>query len=162
MIGSGVLEVLCEEIKDEINDLFTHHKFAKTDSSYIRVFSKATVRGTTFFSKNNKRVKKRNSYTVSYVTASNPVNYGLIENFFTVDCHHMAVLQNLQIVDTLPPRKLSGDDLTTRALLFEDYLIYSEGARKVVFMHQIERKCCNLTNSHLNILTPNVNNVELE
>ena len=45
----------------------------------------------------------------------------------------------------------------TQALLFEDYLTYSEGTIVYIFAHQIRDKCCNLSNSGWKLLTPIVN-----
>lgn len=93
MVGQGTLETLCEEEIDEFNHVLTTHNYTATKSSFVRAFSKAIIRGMKVFTRPNQRLKKRNSHTVLYQSVSGSSKYGLIEKFFTVDGHHMAVTQ---------------------------------------------------------------------
>lgn len=160
MIGKGVLESIAED-KAEINQFLTSHKHSPTEALYVRVFSKAIIGGKTFFTKANRRVKKRNTYTVSYSSSSSELNYGAIEKFIQVDDHHLAVIQEL-ITAPLCEIPVNFATAASQSILFQNYLRYTEGTRKLVFVHQIVQKCCNLSNNDCKYLTFNVNDIELE
>lgn len=164
MIGKGVFEALTDKDKDEINCLLTHHHFPPTEAKFACVFAKATINGITYFGENNRRVKKRNSYTISYSSSPNTKRYGLIAKFFTVEGHHLAVLQDLIIDGTGPQNGISVLIATavSQAKLFEDYFTYSIGTERIIFMNQIVQKCYNLSRNGWNLFTSSINDVEIE
>ena len=161
MIGSGVLQNIFDEELDEIDHLLTSHGCTTTKAQYKRVFTKAIVRGITFSSKDNSRMKKRNAYTISH-SSSESTNYGLIQNFFQVDDHHIAVIHDLSVKSAALPSNICDYTTTilSQGVLFEDYITYSEGEKRLIFVNQIINKCCNLTNNNWKLLTLKVNKVE--
>ena len=46
-----------------------------------------------FFSVNNKRVKKRNGYTIMFRESSTNQCYALVEKFISVNGHHIAAVK---------------------------------------------------------------------
>lgn len=75
------------------------------------------------------------------------------------------MVQELSIISSGPSRYVPESVATwsTQAILFDNYLTYVEGTKKLIFLHQIKSViCCNLSNPGWKLLTTEVNNVELE
>lgn len=163
MVGQGRLVPLATEEVRDINKLLKDSD--SLQASHVQVYYKAIIKGKLFFSKDYAREKKRNSYTISFSEqpAASPC-YAFIEKFISVNEEKLVLIQELSIICRGPPDGVSDSVATTssQTLLFEDYLTYTEGARKCIFAHQIMNKCCNLTNCGWKLFTPLVNDVELE
>ena len=102
--------------------------------------SKVKIDGNMFFSKNYKRVTKRNSYTISYSKPpSNCVYYGLIENFLSANGHYLAAIRTLEIISTGPIHPFSEDIIAidSKKILFSDYLTFEYGSHAFILVNQI-------------------------
>lgn len=127
--------------------------------------TKPVIKGKGFFTKENKRVKRRNSYTIAFsVPFSNSFSYGIVEKFLKINDHYLATVTELTIQCAGPPQDITVGTITdeSRGTLFEDYLTYKEGNKKIIFMHQILEKSFNLTNGDWKLLCLPVNGVEFE
>ena len=167
MVGRGFTHNLADEEVCHVNQLLSSNDLQLLDSPAVRSYSKAVVKGKTIFSKMNIRVKKRNSYTVAYTDPnSDSVCFGIIERFITAttNCYTLAVVNQLAIQHVGPPHDFK-DTLTkdSHALLFENYVTFSvKNEFKIIFVHNILKKCFNLTNSSWSVLTIPVNSIENE
>lgn len=164
MVGNGEVTDLIEQEVEEVNVLLQSHGFSPVSSPTVRIFTKAMIKGKDFFSKHRKRVKKHNSYTITYTSQSSSINNGIIEKFLCVNSHSIVCVINLSVQSTGPPYIIPDTVCTQRSkkLLFSNYLTYTEGQKSFVFMDQILHKCINLSNNNWNVLTCAVNNVEFE
>ena len=145
--------------------MLRHHNASPlTACASATVFHKALIQGKYFYAKENKRVTRRNSYTVSFCLLSAHIRYGLIERFLTINGEHFALIQELQIHGRGPPIRIPDSVVTaaSQALLFEDYLTVKQGPKLHIFAHQIRSLYCNLATSEWNLITPPVNSIELE
>lgn len=147
--------MLTHDEASKINSLLNSRGFTQISVGIVtRVHYKVKLRGKCYFAQLNRRVKKRNSYTIAYSSCFKPINYGLIEKFIVLMNHNIAIVKNVKVNSI-------GSSEIERALL-EDYLQYEEGEICCIFVHQIIEKCFNLTNNGLNLLAFPVNNVEFE
>ena len=165
MVGKGVSFTLEDKQIDELNQLLTNYNLLPLSSPHVRIYDKAVIRGKVFFTKENKRVKRRNSYTIAFsVPFSNSFSYGIVEKFLKINDHCLAIVTELTIQCAGPPRGIILGTITdeSRGILFEDYLTYKEGNKKIIFMHQILEKSFNLTNEDWKLLCLPVNDVEFE
>lgn len=162
MIGKGSTIVLTEEELHKINDFLMMYNISPVMSPCVCVFSRAVFNRNTYYSKERQQFKKRNAYTVAYFTSSSEsvlVKYGLVEKFYLIDDHHIALIRELETRNTGPPHDIADTIVTVESqkILFSDYLTYSEGETAFIFVHNILTKCCNLSNNNWNLLTSNVN-----
>ena len=152
---------LADEDGVQVNHLLSTNGLLPLQSMVADLSYKARINGRTFFAKENRRVKKRNSYTISFSAPSSTApRYGFIQKFLTIDGGQIiALIKELIIVNTGPPNGVP-DTIATAAsqrMLFE-----VEGTQMYIFAHQIRSLCCNLSNSGWKLLTAIVNNVEIE
>ena len=89
----------------QLNLLFrnNHFGFFASTSSPARVCSKAKINGTSIFSRENRRVKRRNSFTVSFtktVLDDGPY-YCVVEKFVSVCGQNVAFITELAITRVL-------------------------------------------------------------
>lgn len=165
MIGRGRMYHLDDEEMHKVNLLLSTNGSSTLQTSLVRSYDKAFVKGITFYSQRYTRVKKRNSFTVVF---EDPLDhsscYGVVETFISVaDTCNIALVKQCVLKQVGPPYDFHGvisDD--SRALLFEDYITYEYGAEMFVFVHNLKNKCFNLTYNDWNVLTPLVNTVECE
>ena len=151
----------------QLNLLFrnNHFGFIASTSSPARVYAKAKINGTSIFSRENKRVKRHNSFTVSFtktVLDDGPY-YCVVEKFVSVCGQNVAFITELAITGTGPPSDLLGVmTLETKACLFEEYLAYNENEKMCILVNQINNKCINLSTENWKLLTNPVNSIECE
>lgn len=166
MIGQGKSSNFTSAELHNVNQLLINHSFDPIgpSNSLIRVYNKASVNGKVFFSKENKRVKLHNSYTVAYsVPLSDSLYYGLIEKFIAICGYEIAHITECNIECQGPPRDFTAlIKPKSQRYVFQDYITYKKGAQKFIFINQIMEKCLNLTNNNWKLLTLPVNDVEYE
>lgn len=165
MIGKTKLISLPEEDAAQINHLLESSGLLPLRSTKVESSLKARISGSTFFAKENRRVKKSNSFTIAFVLQSDAtLHYGFIERFLVANDTHVALIQELDIVRKGPQNGVpeSIATISSQALMFEDYLTYKEGTHRYIFTHQIKYLCCNLSNSSWKLLTTLVNDTEVE
>ena len=126
-------------------------------TNLMRQHNRAVISGKRYSSRNNKRVKKQNSYT--FKTSLDCARYGLIDFLFLqkiIFGSHCSIRYPKGI-----PYSISPDDITleSQSLLFEGYFTYKEESVTLVFAKQITEKCINLSSKLLTVL---LNNTELE
>ena len=166
-VGPGVLSTLTDAETYSVNQLLTSHRLGPIASNTpTRVYTKAIIKGMDIYSRENKRVKRRNSYTVSFSSESG-VCYGIVEKFSSVCGHNVAFITELAtctcITSIAPPQTLEATiTIESKECLFKEYLTYNEDAIQCILVDQISTKCFNLTTNNLNLLTQPVNNVECE
>ena len=161
MCGQGEVFSASNEEVMKINKLLADSSFVPLSTNVMRLYKKAVIKGKSYSSRSNKRVKKQNSYTISTCLDSAP--YGLIDFFVSTKDHTLAAITVLDVQKGVP-HSISPDDITveSQSLLFEGYFTYKEQSSTFVFVKQITEKCINLSTSDYNLLTTSVNNVELE
>ena len=165
MVGSGSMYSLQDKELQDVNQLLHSIKSPSLKSPIVRTYPKVKVNGNVFFSKNYKKVTKRNSYTISYLKPpSKSVYYGFIEDFLSVNGHYIASIKTLEIISRGPIQEFPEDIISSESkkILFSDYLTFEHKSRAYIFVNQILGKCCNLSYGDWNVLTFLVNNVELE
>ena len=79
---------------------------------------------------------------------------------FATGNHHVALIKTLTQTCG-PPLHFDGCSAATQALLFIDYITY-EGEEKFIFLHQVLKKCFDLSNSDWKVFSFLVNSVECE
>lgn len=164
MTGRGISSCLTDAEIYNINQLLDSRNYDPITSSSFRLYKKLSIRGNTFSSKANIRVKRRNSYTIAFsVPSSSSFCYGLVEHFLSFVDQKLALVTELNIVC----QGLQNDFTTTvtsrsRNYLFQDYLTYEEGEKKFIFADQIVHKCFNLTNNDWKVLSLAPNDIECE
>ena len=165
MIGRSQLISLADREVADINQFLTTCNLPPLESPHVCVYYKAKIRGCTFYTKENSRVKKQNSYTASFLSGSESHSYCLIERFVVCNGEQLALVKEISIrcrgpINGVP---LSIATASSQEVLFEDYITYEEeGLLKYIFAHQIRDKYCNLSNSEWALLTPIINHVEVE
>lgn len=165
MVGKGKLFILTDD--DDvvnINELLEKHDLQPLKSSQGRIYTKATIKGKVYFSKEYTKATKTNSFTVSFTNFAAVISHGIVLNFVCVDGHHLATIQELLLQCTGPPQRFPINIITlsSQELLFEDYLTCKEGSKQYIFANQIIDKFCNLTNDNWILITSHVNAVEAE
>lgn len=117
MVGLGNVCSLKDEELEEICESFSGSNSPCLNASVnVKVYTKVKVDGNAFFSKNHKRVTKRNSYTISYLKPpSTCICYGLIENFLSVNEHYLATITTLEIMSKGPVQQFLKTLLTMTA-----------------------------------------------
>jgi len=128
-----------------------------------RIFTKAQINGQTYYSIQNKQVKKRNSYTVSFTTSSS-ISYGLIKYYLCVNGCSLAVVGYLECLYTGPTETFLSGIMTPEydKILFEDYFTCKVMKKQFIFVNHIKSKLCNISNNKWILITSLVNDVEIE
>ena len=141
----------------------SHFDLTVSRSSPARVFTKANIRGISIFSRENKRVKRRNSFTVSYSNMQQDFgrNYALVDRFVSVCGHNLAFVTEL-VINCAGLPILASVTAESKACLFDDYLAYDESDTLCIFANQIETKYVNLSTGNWKLLTKPVNDIECE
>lgn len=98
---------------------------------------RVNVRGTVYYCKQYKRVKKRNSYTVAYLDSYGTSNYGLVECFVVVDNEVIAIFHPLSPLCTT----VQHFDCTNNAVLDFMIPVTTESCVKCCFVKDIICKC---------------------
>ena len=146
----------------DINQLLQLHKLPPLTSSEGRMFTKAQINGRMYYSMENKKVTKRNSYTVLYLN-SNSASYGTVKHYLYVDDYKFALINNLQCLHTGPPKTFMNNIITVdKDELFENYLTCKLASKQNIFVNQILEKLCNLSFDDRIFITLPVNDVEIE
>ncbi len=108
MFAIGGISVV--ELDDNVRHLTS---LLRLDSpSLVQVFYRLQKNNTTFYSAKYGRVKKRNSYTVTYYS-DNEILFGQIQYFIHFSTHQLAVLKQLTLLTTSLTQHFS---LTTDAM----------------------------------------------
>ena len=125
-------------------------------------YTKATIKGKVYFSKEYIKAKKTNSYTISFRNSAAVISYEILINFLCIDGHHLATVQELLLQCTGPPQKFPINIITlcSQDLLFDDYLTCKEGRKQ--YTNKIIEKFCNLSNDNWILITSYVNAAEAE
>lgn len=85
MIGKTKLISLPEDAA-QINHLLESSGLLPLRSTKVESSLKARINGSTFFAKENRRVKKSKSFTIAFVLQSDPtLHYGFIERFLVAN-----------------------------------------------------------------------------
>ena len=138
MIGKGSPVLVPNEAIVEIKDMLHSSGFPSLITSIGKVFVKPKVNGRTYFGKQNKRITKRNDYTVSFKN-SDTISFAIINHFLSIDDHSFAEIQHLNVEHTGPIRSLASDSITpsSQKVLFEDYFTCSIGRIEYILTEQI-------------------------
>ena len=164
MVGKATMCTLNDDEVHQVNQLLVHYGLPVLGNSTTYIYHKAIISGKIFFSINNKRVKKRNSYTVMFRDSESSSNqcFAIVEKFLTSNGHHMAAVKTLRAHVSGPPHEIAESVVTADSLYapFNHYIMY-EGASKFIFAASIVQKCFNLSNNW-KVLTLPINDVENE
>ena len=169
LIGKPNMASLPDSEADQIDQLLVTNgldPFNKPTGP-VCVYHRVMINGRMYFSLNYNRVKRRNSYTVAFKEATDAsLCYGEIEKFMQVSTNSppLALVKSLVTQITGPPHPLSETLITvdSQELLFDNYLTYTEGPFRYIFVSSIIAKCFNLSNDNWNVLTIPVNDIENE
>lgn len=165
MIGQGSTFLVPNETVAQINDILQYSGLQPLTSNLGRVFVKAKINGKMYFGKENKKVKKRNDYTVSFKSSSiYSISYGIINHFLSIDDYSLAEIQHLHVKHSGPIKTFASNLITpsSHKILFEDYFTCNKGRVEYILAEQIVDKLCNLSNDNLILITSLVNNAEIE
>ena len=147
-----------------INDLLSSNKLPQLTTNYTTVHTKAIINGEAFSSKENKRPKRSNDYTIAYTGSNHQQCYALVNKYLSIQNTSIAFITELSI--HIGPSYDFSSYITTKSkdLLLSDYLYYKTRSTKYIFVHQIKLKCINLSfaGKHCKTLTLPVNSVEKE
>lgn len=84
MIGKGVSSSLTDAQLCSLNQVLENHSFRPITCSLVRVYNKVSVDGIFIYSQENKMIKKRNSFTISFSSPHSIVRYGLVDKFVCI------------------------------------------------------------------------------
>ena len=132
MVGKARMCTLSDDEVYQINLLLASCDLPLLANSTGLIHHKAIINGKVFFSISNKRVKKRNGYTIMFRELSTNQCYALVEKFISVNGHHIAAVKTLQTHVSGPPHKIPDRVVTTDSLytLFNDHITYVIGSEK--------------------------------
>ena len=166
LLGQGISYQLTERERKLINDLLTFHKFSPLTTDYVKEHMKALINGKVFSSKENKRAKRSNDYTVSYIDSNGLQSYALVNKYIYISIQNISLAFITELSITVGPSYEFTSHITTQSknMLFSDYQYYKKGCMRYIFTHQIKEKCINLSfagKTYKSFTLP-VNNIEVE
>ena len=98
MLGSGNALCLQEEEVKKINEFLIRGNYPCLQSSLVRVYDKAEMKGTILFGCHYRRVTKRNSFTVKYLKPPlDSVCYGIVDNFISSGNYYLASIKTVKL-----------------------------------------------------------------
>lgn len=83
MDGQGKLLILTDDEVVNINALLEKHDLQPLKSNQGQIYTKATIKGKVYFSKENRRITKTNRYTISFSNPPSIISFGIVINFYT-------------------------------------------------------------------------------
>ena len=149
LLGKGASCKLTDTEIKNINDLLSSNKLPQLTTNYTTVHTKAIINGEAFSSKENKRPKRSNDYTIAYTGSNHQQCYALVNKYLSIQNTSIAFITELSI--HIGPSYDFSSYITTKST-------------KHIFVHQIKLKCINLSfaGKHCKTLTLPVNSVEKE
>lgn len=140
VLGGVTLKVLSPNVHSALTNLFTAEGLDVPFGS-VTTFYRVEFKGIILYSRQYQRVKKRNSYTVSYRDVSGSTSFALIDYFVFVHNKVIAILKPLQTIETTCKEHFK---LTTSALDAVGHIVpvqIDESSVCVCFLEQILSKC---------------------